>query len=162
MRISENAKFKKFFLLKTVVANSLKSGGTKLFFPLILSWVHFFIDRHKPLSDFSNIENYFINKNGLEVGGPSTLFSNRSVLPIYKLARKIDNCNFKTDTVWEDSLLEGVNFNYVSRKRGRQFQLEATNLVEIENNTYDFVISSHMLEHTANPIKALMNGKESS
>jgi SAM-dependent methyltransferase len=31
--------------------------------------------------------------------------------------------------------------------------------VEIENNFYDFVISSHMLEHTANPIKALKEWK---
>jgi SAM-dependent methyltransferase len=159
MSISQKVKFKEFFLLKTVILNSFKSGGIRLFFPLILAWVYFFLDRHKPLSDFSRIEKYFINKNGLEVGGPSILFSDRSALPIYKLARNIDNCNFKNDTVWEDSLLGGINFNYDSTKNGRQFLLEATNLAEIENNTYDFVISSHMLEHTANPIKALKEWK---
>jgi hypothetical protein len=112
MPISEKVKYKEFFLLKTVFVNSFKSGGIKLFFQFILAWVYFFLNRHKPLSDFNSIEKYFINKNGLEVGGPSTLFSDRSVLPIYKLARNIDNCNFKNDTVWEDSLMEGINSNY--------------------------------------------------
>jgi predicted SAM-dependent methyltransferase len=32
---------------------------------------------------------------------------------------------------------------------------EATDLSEIDSTKYDFILSSHMLEHTANPLKAL-------
>ena len=42
---------------------------------------------------------------------------------------------------------------------GKQYILEATELYEINSNTYDFLLSSHMLEHTANPIKALKEWK---
>jgi SAM-dependent methyltransferase len=36
---------------------------------------------------------------------------------------------------------------------------EATALVELPSGAYDFVLSSHMLEHTANPILALSEWK---
>lgn len=38
---------------------------------------------------------------------------------------------------------------------GKQYVLEATNLHEIGTESYDFFLSSHMIEHTANPIKAI-------
>ena len=38
---------------------------------------------------------------------------------------------------------------------GHQYVAEAWNLAEIMTGTYDFLLSSHMIEHTANPIGAI-------
>ena len=42
---------------------------------------------------------------------------------------------------------------------GSQFICEATNLSRIANEKYDFVISSHTIEHISNPLKALLEWK---
>ena len=95
----------------------------------------------------------FAGQRGLEVGGPSLFFHHS--LPIYKVAAAIDGANFGETTMWEGEISEGRSFEYGSRKVGRQFIAEATNLGEIVDNTYDFVLSCHSLEHVANPLKAV-------
>jgi SAM-dependent methyltransferase len=93
---------------------------------------------------------------GLEIGGPSSIFARGGLLPVYPLVRRVDNCNFAQRTVWEGTIAEGDSFSFDSRKpAGRQFFAEATDLRMITNGTYDFVLSSHTLEHTANPLRAL-------
>ena len=45
--------------------------------------------------------NYYkavFNKKGIEVGGPSKIFSKR--LPVYKILKQLDGVNFKEDTLW--------------------------------------------------------------
>jgi SAM-dependent methyltransferase len=97
---------------------------------------------------------YFKNKNGLEIGGPSNIF--KFEIPIYSSIKNLDSCNFSTITEWEGNISEGQNFNYYKNKFGLQFISEATNLNKIADESYDFVIASHCLEHCANPIKAVM------
>jgi SAM-dependent methyltransferase len=93
---------------------------------------------------------------GLEVGGPSRMFSVGQHLPVYGLAERIDNCNFAGHTVWEGVIEEGYSFRFNERRSaGYQFIREATDLHGIADEAYDFLLSSHTLEHTANPIKAL-------
>ena len=100
----------------------------------------------------------FVDKKyGVEIGGPSTLF--KTVLPLYQFVERLDGVNFSTDTVWEGSIKAGWNFNYYEDKSGRQFIAEATDLSEIANGRYDFLLSSNCLEHVANPIKALTEWK---
>lgn len=96
---------------------------------------------------------------GLEVGGPSSLFGLRGYCPVYIFAASIDGVNFSNETVWEGKLSEGNTFAYFPGKTGYQFIAEATDLSKIEDNTYDFILSCHSLEHVANPIKALMEWK---
>ncbi len=96
----------------------------------------------------------FSKQNGIEIGGPSKIFSLKGHFPIYLFANSIDGVNFKNETVWEGSISEGMNYQF-HRKKGFQYIREATNLLDIENNQYDFVLSCHSLEHVANPIKAL-------
>jgi SAM-dependent methyltransferase len=51
---------------------------------------------------------------------------------------------------------EGLTFRYDEQHApGYQYIIEATDLAVIASNTYDFVLSSHTLEHTANPLRAL-------
>ena len=88
---------------------------------------------------------------GLEVGGPSKPFE--SLLGIYKFA-DLDNCNFHAKTIWEGEISEGRTFRY-GDKIGKQFIREASDL-RFPDNSYDFIISSHMLEHSANPVKVLL------
>jgi SAM-dependent methyltransferase len=98
----------------------------------------------------------FRGKTGLEIGGPSPIFGLRGVLPIYGAAGRIDNCNFAAETRWEGDIREGETFRFSSRRPpGRQFVAEATDLSRFEDDAYDFLLSSHAIEHTANPLKAL-------
>jgi SAM-dependent methyltransferase len=93
---------------------------------------------------------------GLEIGGPSGIFRRRRIFPVYSIAARIDNCNFSNETVWEGAIPQGETFNYDKRRpRGNQFIAEATDLGGIANGSYDFVLSSHVLEHVANPVRAL-------
>ena len=48
-----------------------------------------------------------------------------------------------------------MNYRWYWGKIGRQFITECTDLGSINASTYEFLISSNCLEHTANPIKAL-------
>lgn len=96
------------------------------------------------------------NKVGLEIGGPSSVFGNAGELPIYRHLAALDNCVFSTDTIWEGKRREGRSFIYQSHKeKGFNFIREATNLHGIAGHAYEFILSSHSLEHVANPIKAL-------
>lgn len=92
-------------------------------------------------------------KYGIEIGGPSSLF--KTVLPLYRIVGGLDGVNFSTDTIWEGNIQAGDSFNYYREKSGRQFIADATDLSEIGDACYDFLLSSNCLEHVANPIKAL-------
>lgn len=95
------------------------------------------------------------DRSGLEVGGPSGYFSAVGRIPVYTVARALDNCNFAGATVWEGTVHPGRTVQFAGRQRGRQFIAEATDLREMPDASYDFVISSNTLEHVANPIRAL-------
>lgn len=105
-------------------------------------------------------KNQFVGKSGIEIGGSSQVFSRRGVFPVYPMVGNLDNCNFCATTAWEKSLQQGKTFLFDSRKPpGQQYLAETTALGELASGAYDFVLSSHMLEHTANPIRALLEWK---
>ncbi len=95
----------------------------------------------------------FRNKNGIEVGGPSSIFSTE--IPLYKVIKSLDGCNFSNNTVWEGVIKKGLNYNYYQNKIGYQYINEASNLKETASNKYDFLLASHCLEHCANPLKTI-------
>jgi len=110
------------------------------------------LTKKKTKSYFLKFDGFFINKKGIEIGGPTKLFS-KKYLPIYEVAEVIDGCNFSNQNVWSTNLTK--QYSYYKNKKGNQYIAEGSDLSEIANNTYDFVLSSHNLEHIANPIKAL-------
>jgi ubiquinone/menaquinone biosynthesis C-methylase UbiE len=61
---------------------------------------------------------------------------------------------FAPETVWENPLTEGRHFRFGERS-GFQFLSEAL-AIKAPDASYDFLLSSHMLEHGANPIRVLM------
>lgn len=100
------------------------------------------------------------DKTGLEIGGPSGFFNLKSYFPVYLFAKSIDGVNYSAQTVWEGSIEEGTSYTYAEGKKGFQYIAEASELNEIENEKYDFLLSCHSLEHVANPIKALQRWNE--
>lgn len=99
-------------------------------------------------------------KNGLEIGGPSNGFRRSGALPLYRYAARMDNCNFSAETVWEGAIDDSIPFTPEPESgAGTQYVREATGLSGIANQTYDFVCSSHALEHVANPLRALEEWK---
>jgi len=94
----------------------------------------------------------------LEIGGPSPVFSAKGFIPVYPFAKQVDNLNFSSTTIWEGQINEG-NFTYKNKTLGKQFIREATILDGLENNKYDIVISSEMIQHIGNPLKALSEWK---
>jgi SAM-dependent methyltransferase len=101
---------------------------------------------------------HFKALKGLEIGGPSPAFSSKGFLPIYPVIAGLDGCNFSSSTVWEGTIREGNNYKY-DNKSGRQYITDATDLSQIADAQYDFVLSCHSLEHIANPVKAIYEWK---
>lgn len=124
--------------------------GLKRTFFIILDRFH----RLKPKS-FVTIKQIISNGKGLEIGGPSQIFADNGIFPIYQLINSLDNSNFSDHTLWNDQL-EGYHYRYSpSKKPGYQYILDGIDMTHITSCSYDFVLSSHVLEHIANPIKAL-------
>jgi SAM-dependent methyltransferase len=108
------------------------------------------------LERFRAFHHLLEGKDGLEIGGPSGIFRHRNYLPVYPLARKVDGCNFSTNTVWEGTITEGQHYSYEKGKEnGYQFICDGNDLHAVKDCSYDFVLSSHSLEHFANPLKAV-------
>lgn len=97
---------------------------------------------------FSLASSLIQDKVGLEIGGPSEVFS-RKWMPLYQSVRRLDNCNFSEQNVWVEQASK------IMRPPGTDFVADGSNLASVPDSTYEFVLSSHNLEHFANPIKAI-------
>lgn len=105
---------------------------------------------------YPHCQTFFQSKVGLEIGGPSSIFKQEGLIPIYPIAARIDNCNFGGQTIWEGVISAGNTFKFDnSKKLGHQYIDEASNLKNIGDAAYDFVLSSHCIEHLANPLQGL-------
>lgn len=92
--------------------------------------------------------NRLAGKSGVEIGGPSAIFSG-----IYEVAGSCDGVNFADKTVWWEN--RETAYCYQQKKLGKVIIDDAVHLETIENNTYDFLLSSNNMEHIANPLRAL-------
>jgi SAM-dependent methyltransferase len=113
-------------------------------------------DRHPGHEAYTSLVK---GKTGIEIGGP-TVWLFRYRIPIYQAATALDGVNFSTNTIWEGNI--GANsgrYVYYKEKVGRQFISEAADLSKIQDQSYDFLLSSHCLEHIANPIRAVKEWK---
>ena len=86
-------------------------------------------------------------KRGIEIGGPSS-----TGIVIYESSVIIDNVIFSKSTVWSNHEDE---YNYYKDKKGKVIINDAVNIKSVNDNQYDFLFSSHSLEHIANPLKAI-------
>ena len=114
---------------------------------------HIKVTKAGHLKSFKLFLPYVQGKVGLEIGGPSDVFRTGEALPVYEYASRIDNCDFSSATVWAKHT-RAFYFN-PSKPPGKTLVSEGSALDEVGDSTYDFVLSSHNLEHFANPVKAL-------
>jgi SAM-dependent methyltransferase len=84
----------------------------------------------------------------LEIGGPSPIFAPGGLMPLYSDIREIHSCNFSEITLWPGSYPERTRVSQV-------FVAEATALSDADDDSYDAVLASHVVEHLADPITAL-------
>lgn len=90
----------------------------------------------------------FIQGKGVEIGGPSDIFQ-----AVYDSDCLCDGVNYNMETVWGNNSTSIYRWN--GKRLGTQIIADATNLELINDETYDFVLSSNNLEHIANPMKAI-------
>jgi len=77
------------------------------------------------------------------------VFRRWNLWPLYPVVRTLDNYNFARRTIWSSQ--EGPALGLYRE----QFIGEASEMTDIPSAAYDFVLASHVLEHMANPLKAL-------
>jgi len=93
------------------------------------------------------------DRSGIEIGGPSAIFRRWYNLPIYDHVGMLDNCDFSQSTTWAS---HSQSFCFSKRRPcGKTYVLEGSDLKDIPTDHYEFLLSSHNLEHLANPIKGL-------
>jgi SAM-dependent methyltransferase len=94
------------------------------------------------------------DKSGIEIGGPSEVFRKPNIyLPIYSCAKNVDNCDFSSNTTWAQHS-EAFHFD-AKKSPGKNIFADGSDLRAVPDHSYDFLLSSHNLEHFANPVKAL-------
>src|SRR5260370_14107209 len=112
----------------------------------------------KAVSDFRAYRSPLFGKRALEIGGPTVYFDDRGVLPVYAILKSVDNCLFSTETIWTGTVPK--TFKYHPKKNeARQFICDGTDLKDIPSSDYECLLSSHCLEHIANPLRALAEWK---
>jgi SAM-dependent methyltransferase len=108
---------------------------------------------------FKHNKTLFIEKNGVEIGGPSRVFASNHAFPVYGILKKLDNINYSDTTFWS-SIGHGESYVFEEGKQpGIQIIADGIDLSVIKDESYDFMLSSHVIEHIANPIKALYEWK---
>jgi len=136
------------------VLDYLKLRILKRIYSYLKKWIHR-MDRLNLSKYFKRIRKYFIQKNGIEVGGPSAFFEKEDLMPIYQIAHSIDCINYSSSTVWTGEIDTFKGFTVKGKKLGIQYIGEATEVTSFVKGSYDFVLSCNNIEHIANPLKAI-------
>jgi SAM-dependent methyltransferase len=94
----------------------------------------------------------FTGAAALEPGGPSALFSENGLVPVYPRLGALDTLDYAERTLWSDA--PQARDASVTAVRSRLIG-EAGRLEDVPDDSYDAVLASHVLEHLANPLGAL-------
>ena len=92
--------------------------------------------------------------DALEIGGPSKVFTSGGLLPVYPVLARVDGVQWTAETMWH-TLNPGDGYRPEGRRRGELLLLDGVDLDPIRDHAYDAVISSHVIEHIANPLRAV-------
>jgi SAM-dependent methyltransferase len=140
------------------ILNVARKFTERIFGPRVVKAVRRRLRR--PLAGADVYRSSLAGRRGLEIGGPSEVFTDEGRLPIYRDLDHLDNCLFAGTTLWTGAVQAGRSFEFhPSKNLGSQFICEAANLEVIQDSTYECVLASHCLEHVANPLRALAEWK---
>jgi hypothetical protein len=87
----------------------------------------------------------FAGAVALEPGGPSALFGEQGLVPVYPRLGALDTLDYAERTLWSDAPQTEASALTTVRRR---LIGEAGRLKDVPENTYDAILSSHVLEHT--------------
>jgi SAM-dependent methyltransferase len=90
----------------------------------------------------------------LEIGGPSAVFRAGGLLPVYPVLASVDGVQWAAETMWH-RLESEQGYRPEGDRRGELHVLDGIDLEPLAEGSYDAVLSSHVLEHIANPLRAL-------
>lgn len=108
-----------------------------------------------------NTIKYLYNKDGIEFGGPTELFYHpMHRMMLYPYIQSLDGCNIFENNFFQNDL--DSTFTYYKGRTGSRFNIDTANTESLKKITrkYNFILSSHHIEHIANPIKAIIAWKE--
>lgn len=115
--------------------------------------------RNRKRKSFDSCIELLRGRVGLEIGGPTKIFSATGPFPVYPVAERLDNVNFSENNFWSD-IKAGDNYLYSADKNaGKQIISDAVSIPALADASYDLLLSSHVIEHIANPICALVEWK---
>jgi SAM-dependent methyltransferase len=100
--------------------------------------------------EWDEITEILRNKDVIEIAGPTQLFWDNTMLPLYHKFKTIDNINNTQFDVFENTYDTEHSKIY-----NNIFNIDAIDLDKVIINKYDVCISSHFIEHVANPILLL-------
>jgi SAM-dependent methyltransferase len=110
-------------------------------------------DTRRPLS--SEFWKPLTGTRVLELGGPSGCFGVGAALPVYPLLKRIDGVQPIARTIWHK--LDSDAGNIVEgRRKGDLYITDDLELRMLPDAAYDAVLCSHVIEHIANPLRALL------
>lgn len=101
----------------------------------------------------------------IEFGGPTKFLGenlNGENLILYPSLNKLDGANLINDNIWfGDKFISEQKYNYFENKSGNIYNVDVADKNQLNIlNKYDCIISSHQIEHLANPIKSLILWKD--
>jgi SAM-dependent methyltransferase len=90
----------------------------------------------------------------LEIGGPSPVFATDGLLPVYPVLASLDGVQAFARTAWHE-LDPAAGYAPEQRRTGDLHLVDGVSLDGLPDGAYDAVLCSHVLEHIANPLRAL-------
>lgn len=91
----------------------------------------------------------------LEIGGPSAVFRAGGLLPVYPTAAAVDGAQWAAETVWHGEQRGPYAPDPEGAATGTLHIVDGSTLDGLPDDAYAGVVSSHVIEHLANPLRAL-------
>ena len=108
------------------------------------------------MSSWSLVRQTLAGCCGIELGGPSALFRDpEHDCMLYDILRTLDGANMFNNNTFQT--ISSDVFEYAPGKKGYRFNADIVSEKDLSeiSKKYPLIIASHVIEHIANPIKAL-------